>query len=65
MITNRQIRSCEDELIAVLNKYDFPYDFKRIMLSNLMRQYLYEADKAIMTETIEEKGELGNAESVC
>ena len=65
MLTNREVRSCEDEIIGVLNKYDFPYDFKRIILSNLMRQYMHEADKAIMNETIEEKGDLDNAESVC
>ena len=60
MITNRDVRSCEDELIAVLNKYDFPYEFKRIMLSNLSRQCGIEADKAILNESITEKGEMNN-----
>lgn len=65
MITNRDIRNCEEEVISVLNKYDFPFELKRIMLTNLALKCEHEADKAILTETIEEKGELDNAESVC
>lgn len=57
-MTNREIRQCEDEIIAVLNRYEFPFDFKRIMLSNLARQCEIEASKAILTEPIIEKGEM-------
>jgi len=57
---NSEIRNCEKEIVDVLNRYDFPFEFKRIMLSNLARMCENEANKAILAESepIEEKGEL-------
>lgn len=57
---NSEIRKCEEEVVAVLNRYDFPFEVKRIMLSNLARYCENEANKAIIDESkpIEEKGEL-------
>ena len=57
---NSKIRSFENDLINVLNAYDFPYDFKRIVLEKLAKQCEHEADKAILDEPITEKGELDN-----
>ena len=57
---NSEIRKCEEEIVNVLNAYDFPFEVKRIMLSNLARYCENEANKAIIEESkpIEEKGEL-------
>lgn len=58
MMKNSEIRNFENDLINVINAYNFPYDFKRIVLEKLAMQCEREADKAILEEPITEKGEL-------
>ena len=57
---NSEIRNFETDLINVLNAYDFPFEFKRVMLEKLAMKCEREADKAIIGETITEKGEMEN-----
>ncbi len=57
---NSEIRNFENDLINVINAYNFPFELKRIVLEKLAKQCEHEADKAILDEPITEKGEMEN-----
>lgn len=55
---NRQIRELEDNLVAVLNASQVPYECKRVVLDNLMMKCEIKAIEEMSKETITEKGEM-------
>jgi hypothetical protein len=57
---NKQIRELEDNLVAVINASQVPYECKRVVLENLMIKCELKAFEEMATETITEKGELDN-----
>lgn len=68
---NSKIRQLEDDLIALINDSDVPIEAKRLILGNIYHATEKAADKAIATEkydeliknaSIEEKGDLTDAE---
>lgn len=57
---NKQIRELEDNLVAVINASQVPYECKRVVLENLMIKCELKAIEETATETVTEKGELDN-----
>lgn len=57
---NKQIRELEDNLVAVLNTSQVPYECKRVVLENLMIKCELKAIEEMANEKITEKGELDN-----
>lgn len=57
---NKQIRELEDNLVAVINTSQVPYECKRVVLENLMIKCELKAIEEMATETVTEKGELDN-----
>lgn len=57
---NKQIRELEDNLVAVINASQVPYECKRVVLENLMIKCELKAIEETANETITEKGELDN-----
>lgn len=58
---NKDIRNMFYELIEVINKYDLPWEVRRIVVENVLYMTEKKADEAIMQE-IGEEGE--NAKSL-
>ena len=57
---NKPIKELEDNLVAVLNASQVPYECKRVVLENLMIKCELKAIEEMAHETITEKGELDN-----
>ena len=57
---NKPIRELEDNLVAVLNASQVPYECKRVVLENLMIKCELKAVEEMANETITEKGEMEN-----
>ena len=57
---NKPIRELEDNLVAVINASQVPFECKRVILENLMMKCELKAVEEMANETITEKGELDN-----
>lgn len=57
---NKPIKELEDNLVAVLNASQVPFECKRVVLENLMIKCELKAIEEMANETITEKGEMEN-----
>lgn len=57
---NKPIRELEDNLVAVINASQVPFECKRVILENLMMKCELKAVEEMANETITEKGEMEN-----
>jgi len=55
---NKPIKELEDNLVAVINASQVPFECKRVILENLMIKCELKAFEEMANETITEKGEL-------
>lgn len=57
---NTEIRNLFHELIEVVNKYNLPWEVRRIVVENVLYMTEKKADEAIMQENNEEDSQCKN-----